>query len=72
VSTRGCQPISSPLAFAEGLFLFRVKASLSSEVYKSIHFYGALTEFNVKDYLLFYMLLYPQELVLPVLSFTKR
>jgi len=56
------------LAFAEGLFLYRFQASLSSEVHRFIHFYDALTEF----YVLFDLSLYAQEKALPVSAFMKR
>jgi len=60
------------LALAEGLLLYRIKASLSSEVLQIFHFYGALTDLHVKNYLLFDLSLYTQEIGFTDIGFYKK
>jgi len=56
----------------KGFFLYRIKASLSSEVSQIYSFYGALNELHVKDYLLYDLFLYAQELGFTAIGFYEK
>jgi len=60
------------LAFAEGLFLYRVKASLSSEVSQIYSFLSCINRIACQGLPTFYLFLYAQEIGFNGIGFYEK
>ena len=70
--TRGARQFPALWHSLKGFSYIGLKLLLVLKFYRFIYFYGALTEFYVKDYLLYDLLMYAQEIDFTGIGFYEK